>query len=79
MLDEARLKLEMRLLAEERADKFAGKETILLTRRDTARICGRSEQWVANMIALNRLPTIRIGPKEWVQRPVVIEALVNGV
>ena len=79
MLDEAKLKHEMRLLAEERINRFAGEETILLTRRATARICGKSEQWVANMIVLNRLPTIRIGTREWVQRPIVIEALVNGL
>jgi hypothetical protein len=74
-----KIALEMRLLAETRVTRFVGEEEILLTKVAAAKICGKSTTWIDTMIAMGRLPTIRIGPKEWVQRPVIVEALVTGL
>jgi hypothetical protein len=79
MMDVERLKQEMRLLAEARVTRFVGEEEILLTKSAAARICNKSVPWVDNMIAMGRLPTVKVGPKEWIQRPVVVEGLVNGM
>jgi hypothetical protein len=80
-MDVARIKLEMRLLAEARITRFVGEEEILLTKSAAARIFNKSLPWVDLMIATGRLPTIRAGPKdkEWIQRPVLVEGLVNGL
>jgi hypothetical protein len=80
-MDVAKIKLEMRLLAEARITKFVGEEEILLSKSATARVFNKSLPWVDQMIAAGRLPTIRAGPKEkeWIQRPAVGEGLVNGV
>jgi hypothetical protein len=78
-MDVERLEQEMRLLAEERVTRFAGAEEILLTKSAAARICNKSIPWIDNMIATGRLPTTKVGPKDWIQRPVLIEALVRGM
>jgi hypothetical protein len=78
-MDVERIKQEMRVLAEARIDRLAGPDTILLPKNLTAKVCGRSYPWVEHMVAVGRLPVIRIGPKDWVQRPTVVEMLVNGL
>lgn len=78
-MDAEKVRLEMRLLAEAQVDKIAGKDAILLNKRDTAKICGKSTTWVDIMIAMDRLPTVKVGRSKWVQRPALIEALVVGV
>lgn len=79
MLDDRRLAHEMRLLAEERIDEIAGEGALLLTKKDAAKICGRSAPWLDIMIAIGRLPTVKVGRARWIQRPVLIEALVRGM
>jgi predicted DNA-binding transcriptional regulator AlpA len=79
MLDAKKLEREMRILAEARVDRFVGEEEILLTKKATAKVCGKSTTWIDAMISAGRLPTIKIGPKEWIQRPTVVEMLVNGL
>ena len=79
MLDAKRLAHEMRLLAEARVDEIAGEGALLLTKRDAARICGKSTPWLNIMIAINRLPTVKIGRARWIQRAALIEVLVRGM
>jgi hypothetical protein len=79
MLDDRRLAHEMRLLAEERIDEIAGEGVLLLTKRDAAKICGRSQPWLDDMVATGRLPTVQIGRSACIQRPVLVEALIWGV
>jgi hypothetical protein len=79
MLDVEKLQYEMRVLAEARVDKYAGENEVLLTKSQTAKVCNRATTWVDAMIAAGRLPVVRIGPKDWVQRPTVVEMLVNGL
>jgi hypothetical protein len=79
LLDAKRLAHEMRLLAEERTDEIAGEGALLLTKQDAAKICGRSKAWLDLMIAIGRLPTVKVGRANWIQRPVLIEVLVRGM
>jgi hypothetical protein len=79
MLDAPRLEYEMRVLAEARVDKYAGPDEVLLTKQQTAKVCNRAITWIDAMIAAGRLPVVRIGPKAWIQRPVVVEMLVSGL
>ena len=79
MLDVPRLEYEMRVLAEARVDKYAGENEVLLTKKQTAQVCNRAITWIDAMIAAGRLPVIRIGPRDWIQRPTVVEMLVNGL
>jgi hypothetical protein len=79
MLDAKRLAHEMRLLAEARVDEIAGEGALLLTKKDAAKICGRSTPWLDIMIAIGRLPTVKVGRARWIQRPVLFEALVRGM
>jgi predicted DNA-binding transcriptional regulator AlpA len=78
-MDVKKLEREMRLLAEARVDTIAGENAILLTKKAASQICGKSTTWIDTMIAMGRLPTVRVGKVDWVQRPVLIEALVNGM
>jgi hypothetical protein len=78
-LDQARIAREMRILAEARVDQVAGKNALVLSKKDTAKIFGRSIEWVRAMIVRGRLPAIRIGNVDMIQRPVAIEALIRGV
>jgi hypothetical protein len=79
MLDAKKLEREMRLLAEARVTRFVGEEQILLTKVTAAKVCGKSTTWIDTMIGAGRLPTIRIGAREWIQRPTVVEMLVSGL
>ena len=79
MLDVQKLEYEMRVLAEARVDKYAGPDEVLLTKQQTAKVCNRAITWIDAMIAAGRLPVVRIGQKDWVQRPTVVEMLVNGL
>ena len=79
MMDAKRLEMEMRRLAEDRITRLVGEEEILLTKAAVARICNKSQGWVTQVVALGRLPTVTIGTRKWIQRPVVVEALVKGV
>jgi hypothetical protein len=78
-MDVKKLEREMRLLAEARIDKFAGENAVLLTKKAAAQVCGKSTTWIDRMIAMGRLPTIKVGKSEWIQRPVLIEGLVSGM
>jgi hypothetical protein len=78
-MDVEKIKHEMTLLAEARITRFVGEEEILLSKSAAARIFNKSLPWVDQMIAAGRLPTIKVGPKKWIQRPTAIEALVNGL
>lgn len=78
-LDQARIAREMTILAEERIDQIAGKGALILSKRHTAQIFGRSIEWVRAMIARGRLPAIRVGGVDMIQRPVAIEGLVRGL
>jgi hypothetical protein len=79
MLDVQKLEHEMRILAEARVDKYAGPDEVLLSKRQAAKVCNRAITWIDAMVAVGRLPVVRIGPKDWIQRPVVVEMLVNGL
>jgi hypothetical protein len=79
MLDIEKLEREMRLLAEARVDTIAGENAILLTKKAAAQVCGRSKTWLDTMIAMGRLPTVKVGRSKWIQRPVLIEGLVSGM
>ena len=79
MMDVKRLEHEMRLLAEAKITDLVGAEQIVLTKSAAARICNRSLPWVDAMIARGRLPTVRVGGREVIQRPALVEALVYGV
>ena len=79
MLNVQKLEYEMRVLAEARVDKFAGPDEVLLSKRQAAKVCNRAITWIDAMIAAGRLPVVRIGPKDWIQRPTVVEMLVNGL
>ena len=79
MMDMKRLEHEMRLLAEAKITDHVGAQQVWLTKSATARICNRSLPWLDAMIARGRLPTVRVGDREVVQRQVLVEALVNGV
>jgi hypothetical protein len=78
-MDVERIKQEMRVLAESRIDRIAGQDVILLHKNLAAKVCGKSAPWIEHMVAAGRLPVIRIGQKDWVQRPTVVEMLVNGL
>jgi hypothetical protein len=78
-MDAQKIAREMRLLAEERVTRIVGQEEILLTKVTAAKICNKSTTWIDTRIGAGRLPTIRIGPRDWIQRPTVVEMLVNGL
>ena len=78
-MDAQKIAREMRILAEERISRIVGQEEILLTKVDAAKVCNRSTTWIDTMIGAGRLPTIRIGLRDWIQRPTVVEMLVNGL
>ena len=78
-MDVERIRQEMRALAEARIDRIAGQDTILLHKNLAAKVCGKSTPWIDHMVAAGRLPVIRIGQKDWVQRPTVVEMLVSGL
>ena len=78
-MDVERIQREMRARAEERIDRIAGPDAILLPKSLAAKVCGKSITWIDHMIAAGRLPTIKVGRQEWVQRAALVEALVVGV
>jgi hypothetical protein len=78
-LDQARLMREMTILAEERIDQIAGEGALVLSKKHTAQIFGRSVGWVRAMIVRGRLPAITVGGVDMIQRPVAIEALIRGM
>ncbi len=78
-MDVERIQEEMRARAEERIDRIAGPDAILLPKNLAAKVCGRSAVWIDQMVAAGRLPTIQVGRKRWVQRAALVEALAVGV
>jgi hypothetical protein len=78
-MDVERIQEEMRARAEERIDRIAGPDAILLPKTLAAKVCGKSYTWVEHMIAAGRLPTIKVGRSEWIQRAALVEALAVGV
>jgi hypothetical protein len=78
-MDVERIQREMRALAEDRIDRIAGPDAVLLPKNLAARVCGKSVTWLDRMIAADRLPTIRVGRSKWVQRAALVEALAVGV
>jgi hypothetical protein len=77
-IDKARLDREMKILATQRVTEVAGEE-LFISPRDAAKIFKRSPAWVGAMIKRGRLPTIKIGGREYIIRPVLIEVLVYGM
>jgi hypothetical protein len=69
---------EMRSLAEARVELIAG-DAPTLTRKQTAKVWGRSPSWVKKMQEAGRVPTIPFGRWEMVPRAVAIIGLVKGV
>jgi hypothetical protein len=74
----ARVKEEMRKLAEERVTRTVG-DAPTLTMSQTARVWNKPPSWVSKMKAAGRVPTIMFGDRERVQRAVAIIGLVEGV
>jgi hypothetical protein len=69
---------EMRILAEERITTVAG-DAPMLTRKQTARVWGRSQAWVKTMQAAGRVPTVPFGRWVMVPRAVAIIGLIKGL
>jgi hypothetical protein len=78
-MDVERIQQEMRALAEARIDMIAGPDAILLPKTLAAKVCGRSVAWIDQMCAADRLPTIKVGRAQWVQRAALVEALAVGL
>ncbi len=78
-MDVEKVQREMRVLAESRITRFVGEEQILLTKSTAAKVCNKSVPWVDGMVARGRLPTVRVGERKLIQRPALVEALVNGL
>jgi hypothetical protein len=78
-MDVEKVQVEMRALAEERVDRIAGPDAVLLPKSLAAKVCGRSVPWLDEMIVSGRLPTVRVGRTRWVQRAAIVEALVVGM
>jgi hypothetical protein len=78
-MDVEKIQREMRARAEERIDRIAGPDAILLPKSLAAKVCGKSHTWVDHMVAAGRLPTVAVGRSKWVQRAALVEALVVGV
>jgi hypothetical protein len=78
-MDVDRIQREMRARAEERIDLIAGPDAILLPKSLAAKVCGKSCPWVDQMVAAGRLPTVKVGRSNWVQRAALVEALAVGI
>ena len=78
-MDVERIQHEMRALAEQRIDRIAGPDAVLMPKALAAKVVGRSSLWVDQMVAAGRLPTIQVGRKHWVQRAALVEALAVGL
>ena len=78
-MDVERIQQEMRTRAEERIDRIAGPDAVLMPKSLAAKVVGRSPVWVDQMVAAGRLPTIKVGSKQWVQRAALVEALAVGL
>jgi hypothetical protein len=78
-MDVERIQQEMRALAEARIDMIAGPDAILLPRNLAAKVCGKSVSWIDQMVAADRLPSIRVGRSNWIQRAALVEALAVGL
>jgi hypothetical protein len=78
-MDVDRIQQEMRARAEERIDRIAGPDAILLPKSLAAKVCGKSITWIDHMIVMDRLPTVTVGRAKWVQRAALVEALAVGI
>jgi excisionase family DNA binding protein len=78
-MDVDRIQQEMRALAEERIDRIAGPDAVLLPKSLAAQVCGKSYTWIERMVAAGRLPTVAVGRARWIQRAALVEALAVGV
>jgi hypothetical protein len=78
-MDVERIQREMRARAEERIDRIAGPDAILLPKSLAAKVCGKSITWIDHMIVMDRLPTVTVGRAKWVQRAALVEALAVGI
>jgi hypothetical protein len=78
-MDVERIQQEMRARAEERIDRIAGPDAILLPKNLAAKVCGKSITWVEHMVTAGRLPTVKVGRSKWVQRAALVEALAVGM
>jgi hypothetical protein len=78
-MDVEKIQREMRARAEERIDRIAGPDAILLPKSLAAKVCGKSVPWIDQMITAGRLPTVTVHRSKWVQRAALVEALAVGV
>jgi hypothetical protein len=78
-MDVEKIQREMRLRAEERIDRIAGPDAILLPKNLAAKVCGKSTAWIDQMVMAGRMPTIKVGKSKWVQRAALVEALAVGL
>jgi hypothetical protein len=79
VMNRERLAREMQILAEARITEVAGARAALLNKTQVTEVFGLPRSLIDRLVTDGRIPTVRVGERDLIQRVVVVEGLVRGI